>query len=147
MVYSMRHAAPGSKVSLRREDLDVLGTALHLRSDRVETDLEALMAVPDDALVATTSALSRRVLIPAAGVLVAFCSVGALILSAGNTDPDTAPRPAPESTIAPAPAVAPGSGVTADVDVGAGVVQERDAAGGTGPVQQRTGVDEPADDI
>lgn len=140
MVYSMRHAGEGSKVSLRQEDLEVLGTALHIGVNRIEADLVALMDRPTASVGRHLSSVTRRILIPAAGVMVAFCGVGALILAQGESPKDLPVPTAPDSTLAPAPAVDPGADVTSEVDVGTGAVQERDAGGGATPVEQR---DEP----
>jgi transcriptional regulator with XRE-family HTH domain len=139
MVYAMRQAEFGSAVPLRVEDLEVLGTALHLDSGRIEADLNALMITRDIRVGRTTSLLSRRVLIPAAGVLVAFCGVGALILSSADSAPDTAPHPIGGVTSSVGdPAVISSPATPIEPDVGSAVVQERDASGGSTPVVPRT---------
>ncbi len=134
MVYCMREIEPGTKITLRVEDLDVLGTALSADVERVAADLESLMDDPDGSVSWRARLLRRSVLIPAAGLLVAFCGVGALILTQAS---DPTPAGASEPTVATAAAtgdVAPGAN---DVRVGPAVVQERNADGTPGPITER----------
>lgn len=123
MVYSMRHAQPGSPVALRVEDLDVLGTALRLGGDAIRADLEALMAEADGIVARRHRLLRRKVLLPAAGILVAVSAAGALVFSQGASAQPPSGRTAATGT---APAV-----------LGPAVVQERNADGSPGPVRSR----------
>lgn len=137
MVYSMRRLEPGAPLVLRVDDLDVLGRALRVGSRSLEADLESLMANPRDLLGHRSKVLRRRVLIPAAGVLVAVLGVGALILVQGpeSAAANSVPTSAPATTIsvtAPAPVTA---------EVGAAVVQERNPDGTPGPVVVRHGAE------
>ncbi len=130
MVYSMRHLEPGAPLTFRVDDLDVLGRALRVGSRTLEADLEALIAHPDQILAWRSRVLKRRVLIPAAGVMVALLGVGALVLVQGPEPADAAPK-------APAGLVVPSSAVP--VDIGSAVVQERLPDGTPGPVVVRNG--------
>ena len=138
MVYSMRRIEPGRAVTLRVEDLDVLGRALHVGTRVLAADLEALMSRPAEIVGWRNRILNRRVLIPAAGVLVAALGVGALVLvqssdpvSAETTTVQDADRSETvTSSVAPVP-----------VDIGTAIVQERNADGSPGEVRIRTGAE------
>ena len=132
MVYSMRQVEPGARVPLRIEDLEVLGRALHIGSPIVECDLRALMANPRDLVGWRSRVLRRRILIPAAGVLVAVCGVGTLVLVADDSPATTPGAGASARTITRAVA-----GAVADVQVGSAAVQQRAADGSAGPVETR----------
>lgn len=133
MVYSMRRLEPGAPLVLRVDDLDVLGRALRVGSTTLEADLESLMAHPEAMLGWRSRLLKRRVLIPAAGIMVALLGVGALVLVQG-------PQTADAGTGTPVG----GAGAAAvAVDVGSAVVQERLPDGTPGPVVVRHGVDAP----
>jgi len=136
LVYSMRRLEPGAPMTLRVDDLDVLGRALRVGSHTLEADLESLMAHPDQLLGWRSRLLKRRVLIPAAGVMVALLGVGALILVQG-------PQPADAGSNLPTSSQDPGAAVAVPTDIGAAVVQERLPDGTPGPVVVRHGVDAP----
>lgn len=138
MVYSMRQAEPGTPLVLRVDDLDVLGRALRVGGQTLAADLDALMANPRDLLGWRSRVLKRRVLIPAAGVLVALMGVGALVLVQGQQPADANEgAPSPSTTLLPTSH----AGVALDVptDIGSAVVQERLADGTPGPVVIRQG--------
>jgi len=119
MVYSMRGLEPGTRVTLRIEDLDVLGAALHEGTSSLATDLEALMAHPGDLVRRRLRFLDRRILFPAAGVLVACLAAGSLLLL-DRSDPSPAPAPTTSSIVV----VAPGG----PVDIGTPMTQQRSAS-------------------
>lgn len=129
MVHSMRQIPPGTPVPLRLDDLDVLGRALSIDADDLRVNLESLMADPDHAVGERLAGLRAKVLLPVAGILVAFCAVGALVLVQGAAAQQTPSRPAPTVKVAP----------PAPTEVGTAVVQERNADGTPGPVVERTG--------
>lgn len=138
MVYSMRGEEPGTPLVLRVDDLDVLGRALRIGSQTLAADLDALMANPRDLLGWRSRVLKRRVLIPAAGVLVALMGVGALVLVQGQQPADANEgAPSPSTSLPP---TSPAR-VALDVptDIGAAVVQERLPDGTPGPVVVRQG--------
>lgn len=136
LVYSMRRLEPGAPLTLRVDDLDVLGRALRVGSRTLETDLESLMAHPEQLLGWRSRLLKRRVLIPAAGVMVALLGVGALVLVQGPQSAEAGTNPSVAVPAATATAPVP-------VDIGSAVVQERNADGTPGPVVVRNGVDAP----
>jgi hypothetical protein len=86
LVYTMRHATPGTPLPLRDADISVLGRVLELTSTDVESRLVDLMADPDDEVRTRHRWLRRRVLVPAAGVLVAVTAIGSLVLVSSNDD-------------------------------------------------------------
>lgn len=137
MVYSMRRIEPGRAVTLRVEDLDVLGRALRVGARTLEADLEALMSRPAEMVGWRDRILHRRVLIPAAGVLVAALGVGALVL-VQSSDPVSAEttEPGVDRSELRSP-----SSVAVPVDIGTAIVQERNADGSPGEVRIRTGAD------
>ncbi len=103
LVYTLRAAEPGTPVRLRQADVDVLARALALAVPEVEQRLEGLMADPERVVLHQRSKLLRaRVLVPAAGVLVALCVGGALVVSARSSDTQApASRPAVVATVPP----------------------------------------------
>ncbi len=140
MVYAMRGIDPGTYITMRADDLDTLGAALRTGTRSIRNDLAGLMDEPDGQMAWRTRLLSKRFLVPAAGMLVAVCGVGALILTSGDADQAGADavRPAVTSpfsivaTTQPAAASQPAA-------VGPATVQERDASGAPGEVVERTG--------
>jgi hypothetical protein len=112
LVYTLRAAEPGTPVRLRQADVDVLARALALAVPEVEQRLEGLMADPERIVLHQRSKLLRaRVLVPAAGVLVALCVGGALVVSTRSTETQApASRPAvvsPATTITATPTSVP----------------------------------------
>lgn len=134
-VYAMRRIEPGTPITLRIDDLDVLGKALHTQPGEAAADLEALMADPERLVADRYRLLRRKLLVPAAGVLVALVAAGSLVLidrSASASVPTTTPP----STIPEVVATTP---IAAGTEIGDAVVQERNPDGTPGPVQVRTG--------
>lgn len=80
LVYALRGLPPGTPVPLRDLDLAVLGQALRMGAGEVEARLVGLMQDPEQQVGATTRDLRRRLVVPAAGLLVAVTAVGALVL-------------------------------------------------------------------
>lgn len=134
MVYAMRHIEPGSQVPLRIEDLEVLGTSLRIGHSDLKADLESLMSGSVSSIGWRTRLLRKRILLPAAGILVAFCGAGALLLTDGTQAPPST------STSIEAPVVAPV--VMPAAEVGGAVVQERNADGSPGEVRALVPQDE-----
>jgi hypothetical protein len=107
---------------MRDRDLDVLARALALAIPEVEQRLEGLMVSPTTDLHTRTRLLRARVLVPAAGVLVAITVAGALIVSArSGSDPDPAPAP----PVAQVP-------VDDSVDIGGAATVQRNPDGSPG---------------
>lgn len=113
LVYTLRSTVPGTRVPLRDADLDVLARALALATPDVERRLEGLMANPTVQLEMQSRLLRARVLVPAAGILIAVTVGGALIVSSrSDTKPTTPPAvvstlPTPVVTTLPPVAVDP----------------------------------------
>ena len=126
LVYTLRSAAPGTPLALRQGDLDVLSRALALATPEVEHRLRDLMVEPATEIHRRSSLLRARVLLPAAGVLVALCVGGALVVSTRSSSPPS-PKPA---------------------RIGTAEVQERNPDGSAGPQHERApdvGAPYPAD--
>lgn len=124
MVYSMRHVQVGTQVPLRVEDVETLGAALRRSTTTIETDLSELMLNGTEIVGQRARLFHKRLLVPAAGVLVAFCGAGALILTHGPDSPTAPVQQIAASVMAP--------------QIGTAVVQERSADGVVGPVVERT---------
>lgn len=139
MVYSMRQVEPGHRIPLRVDDLDVLGRALHVGTQTLAADLTSLMSNPRDAVGWRSRALRRRVLIPAAGVLVAVCAAGSLVLVSSHSE-GTFTHVSSTTQVAVAHNITP-----LNAHIGSAVVQVRGADGSESPVVTR-GAD-PASDI
>jgi hypothetical protein len=90
LLYTLRASSPGTPLRLRQADVDVLARALALAVSEVQHRLEDLMSDPDPAVVHQRARVLRaRVLLPAAGVLVAMCVGGALVVSTRSSSNDT----------------------------------------------------------
>jgi len=87
----LRATTPGAPLALRQADLDVLARALALATPEVEQRLRGLMAEPATEIRHRSSLLRARVLLPAAGVLVAVCVGGALVVSSRSSSPSSSP--------------------------------------------------------
>lgn len=133
LVYTLRGIEPGTPIPLRDVDLAVLSSALMIDTDVVKTKLVTLMVEPPAIVSARTRLLRRKVIIPAAGILVGATAVGALVfvLNDGSADPaDTGSR------------VGQAVVVAAEVELAPPLVAERDAEGRV-TVRERTGEAEP----
>ena len=80
LVYSMRQVQPGTEITLRVDDLDVLGTCLRVGRQTLVADLESLMSNPDDLVGWRLRLLRKKVLVPARGH-------PRLVLQRGGADP------------------------------------------------------------
>jgi hypothetical protein len=129
LVYSMRRVPPGSEITLRVDDLDVLGRCLRVGQHTLMADLESLMENPDDLVGWRMRLLRRKVMIPAVGILVSFCGAAALIMVSG--EPATA-------TTTHSPAAVTASTVP-QAEIGTAITQERGPDGTPGPVVVRNG--------
>jgi len=148
LLYALRSADPGTPVRLRQADVDVLARALALAAPEVEQRLEGLMADPQRVVLQQRSKLLRsRVLVPAAGVLVAVCVGGALVVWSRSSSQTSQPpatstkvvqgpaavsHPGASTTVPPSsvpPTTGPGSPATV---VGNGLHQDQIPAGAVG---------------
>ena len=131
LVYTMRGIEVGSSIPLRDLDLDVLAEALSDDADNLRNRLQILMANPEDCIGQRSRRLTRRVVVPAAGILVGATAIGALIMiqSGGDSVPPgtvdigdaiVVERGGPaevRTSMAPGPAAEPAAGVMGDVEL------------------------------
>ncbi|MCD9622457.1 helix-turn-helix domain-containing protein [Rhabdothermincola salaria] len=128
LVYTLRHADPGTPLVLRQYDVAVLSRALRLAEPDVEARLTGLMRQPSTDLSLFHRLLRSKLVFPVVGAVVIATGVGTvLVLRAGD-----------EATPPPEPATRP-SAVEAPVDPSVslipGAVQERNPDGSPGAVQ------------
>ena len=138
LVYSMRETTPGRPVPLRVEDLETLGRVLRTGPGAIQADLEALMS-RSGPVSQRYGLLSRKVLVPAAGVLVALLGAGALVLVDGSAA--TAQGNTGAATTTTTSVTANASSTDPGVRIGTAAVQSRQPSGAPGPVVERTGPD------
>jgi hypothetical protein len=132
LVYSMRGQEPGTTITLRLGDLDVLARALDSDRRTVEDELVALMVATPEPVKKRFRLLRGRTVVPVVGVLVATTAAGTLVLTdakdsaAAEVDRAAAEQPAPEALP---------TNPTVVIDDAA--FQERQDDGTPGPVQVR----------
>jgi hypothetical protein len=107
LLYEMRGLEPGTAIPLRNLDISVLSSALALPAPIVHERLVVMMEPGDLRVQRSRRLLRRRVLVPAAGLVVAATTVGVLIFS-----PAAEPTPGTEvgrvvGSVAGTPQVAP----------------------------------------
>ncbi len=138
LVYAMRGQEPGSPVTLRLADLEVLAEALESDRRTIEDELVSLMVARPEPVKKRFRLLRGRTVVPVVGVLVASTTAGALVFDV--KDSSAAPADAPAAAEpAPAPTVIP------EVVIDDAAFQERAEDGTPGPVQVRLGDDAEAD--
>lgn len=135
LVYSMRDKEPGTRITLRIADLDVLADALDSDRRSVEDALVGLMVVTPEPVKKRFRLLRGRTVVPVVGVLVASTTAGALVLT------DTKDSSATESTRAATEQLAPSTAANPKVIIDDAAFQERNADGTPGVVQVRLGAD------
>jgi transcriptional regulator with XRE-family HTH domain len=126
LVYTLRHATPGSPIVLRDADIEVLARALDLARASVTERLHALMIDPDGEVHHRSRLLRGRVLVPLAGIVVAATTIGALVLVQGD-DPETIttePAAAEGTPLEPSFTITNPDGSTTPVYVGDGLRPE-----------------------
>lgn len=133
LVYTLRDIEPGSPIPLRDVDLALLSSALRLETDVVRTKLVTLMIEPPAIVSARTRLLRRKVIVPAAGILVGVTAVGALVFVLN----DASPEPADTGSRVGQAVV-----LDAEVELLPPLVAERDSEGRV-TVRERTGEVEP----
>jgi hypothetical protein len=94
LVYTLRHATPGTPLVLRDTDVDVLAQALDLAQAAVSERLRALMDEPSGEVHHRARLLRGRVLVPLAGVAIAATAIGALVLVQGDDPQSITTEPA-----------------------------------------------------
>ena len=80
LVYLLRNNPPGSQVTLRDQDLNVLAASLAERRELIEEQLLLAMRPDNEAVEGLFGWFRKRLWVPAAGVLVGATSIGALVL-------------------------------------------------------------------
>ncbi|HNH95812.1 MAG TPA: helix-turn-helix transcriptional regulator [Microthrixaceae bacterium] len=133
LVYSMRGQEPGTTVTLRLGDLDVLAEALDSDRRTVEDELLSLMVARPEPVKKRFRLLRGRTVVPVVGVLVASTTAGALVFDVDDSSAAT-PTPGVEEPAALAP-----SAELPRVIIDDAAFQERMEDGSPGPVQVRLG--------
>lgn len=136
LVYSMREKEPGTALTLRIADLDVLAEALDSDRRTIEDELVSLMVVTPEPVKKRFRLLRGRTVVPVVGVLVASTTAGALVLT--DVKDSSAAEPPPAAVEQPAPATAKANPVVVIDDA---AFQDRNADGTPGVVRVRTGDD------
>ncbi len=132
LVYSMRGQEPGTSITLRLGDLDVLAEVFESDRRTIEDELVALMVTTPEPVKKRFRLLRGRTVVPVVGVLVATTAAGALVLT--DAQESSAAESAGTPTEQPAPEA---QATTPTVVIDDAAFQERDADGNPGPVQVR----------
>ncbi len=127
LVYSMRGQEPGTTVTLRLGDLDVLADTFGTERRTIEDELVDLMVATPEPVRKRFQLLRGRLMVPVIGVLVAATAGGTLVLVQSEDSSAADGTPTAQVEGLPNP----------QVDIGTAAVQERDADGGPGAVQIR----------
>ena len=115
LVLELRGVAPGAALKIRDLDLDVLATALTLKQRDVQRRLHSLMRGDPEPVDGARRRLRSRVVVPMAGILVAFTAVGALLFER-TVDSTSDPATTVPSSIGPSSGVALDPPAAADDD-------------------------------
>ena len=113
LVIELRGLPVGAALKIRDLDLDVLANALTLRPRDVQQRLHALMRGDPEPIDGARRRLRSRVIVPMAGILVAFTAVGALLFERAS---DSTSDPVVTVPVA----VGSGNGVALDTPAAAG---------------------------
>lgn len=89
LVYRLRDVPVGTPIGIRDVDVSVLSRALEIESEDVERRLQQLISEPED-VIADQRRLRSRLIVPVAGVVIAACAAGLLVLLA---EPASSPDP------------------------------------------------------
>jgi transcriptional regulator with XRE-family HTH domain len=147
LVYSMRGQEPGTSLTLRLGDLDVLAEALGGDRRSIEDELVSLMVARPEPVRKRFRLLRGRTVVPVVGVLVASTTAGALVLtdaaesSAAPSGTTATDRGATEhrDAVTGTDVSDPSGAATPKVLIDDAAFQEREADGTPGPVQVRVG--------
>lgn len=125
LVYLLRNNTPGTKVTLREEDMDILAASLAERRELIEEQLLLAMDPAHAQVSGLFGWFRQRLWVPAAGALVGATSVGVLVmLSSSSTSGEFIP---PAQLLADAgvnPDVAPNSSGSALIVPGSAITGE-----------------------
>lgn len=122
LVYSLRHAAPGSPLVLRGFDVAVLARVLDLSEREVETRLVGLMQEPTEEIGRLTRLLRSRLAVPIAGAVVIATALGTVLVLRSDDRPSPAPTSVARTEVPPP-------------ELGPAATLERGADGSTSPVE------------
>ena len=127
LVYSMRGQEPGTTVTLRLGDLDVLADTFSTERRTIEDELVNLMVATPEPVRKRFWSLRGRLMVPVIGVLVAATAGGTLVLV--QSEDSSAADGSPSAQVEQLP--------NPQVEIGNAAVQERTADGEPGAVQIR----------
>ena len=141
LVYHLRELPLGSPIALRDLDLDVLSTALEMKTEDVSERLLGLMD-DEDAIARDQKRIRRRMLLPLVGVVIAAVSGGALLLVAESEEAPEPTRGAAQANTTArevAPDAAAERAVRTDIGPGGAVLENSDVVTeiGTPAVEER----------
>lgn len=88
LLYLMRNMQPGTELTLRDRDLEVLSETLQQSLQGLELRLGELMLGKAGKVEKKKGLLGRKLLVPAAGLLVALTAVGSLVIVGGQSGND-----------------------------------------------------------
>lgn len=128
LIYSMRGQEPGTTLTLRLADLDVLAETFAADRRGIEDELVELMVTAPEPVRKRFRSLRDRLMVPVIGVLVATTAGGTLVLVKSDASSASEGDPGAQVERLPNP----------EVDIGDAAVQERNADGGAGPVRTRS---------
>ena len=98
LIVALRGGVPGTAIPLRQSDLEVLSDALLVEPEDIEERLALLMTNPRDRVGRRCRRLSRRAVVPEAGILVAATGEGLLVLDGHGVQTDDGIAVYPEVT-------------------------------------------------
>ena len=104
LVYRLRDQSPGTILSARVDDLDILAQVFGTDPNMVHLELQGLMVGASREIRSLHRSYRRRVAIPAIGILVALTAAGGLLLTSRNSDTGAPTNAAPRAA---APAISP----------------------------------------
>lgn len=122
LVYTLRHATPGTPLVMRQFDVSVLARSLRLAEPDVVTRLDALMLAPTTEIGVLHRRLSRKLVVPLVGAVLVVGALGTVLVLRA----DDAPAPTPSTTTRPGAIEVP---VDAEPSLLPPVSITRDAAG------------------
>jgi len=148
LVYSMRGVEPGTTVTLRLDDLDVLAEALGADRRTIEDELVELMTVTPEPVKKRFRLLRGRTVIPVVGVLVASTATGGLVLTDARDSGAAEPADAPGGSVVQQSSVSgtDDAPVMPVVEISDAAFVERGPDGAPGEIRIRGDRDEPAQD-
>lgn len=93
LVYTLRHAAPGTPLVMRQFDVSVLARSLRLAEPDVQARLEGLMLAPTTEIGVLHRRLTRKLVVPLVGAVVVVGALGTVLVLRADDRPAQAPSP------------------------------------------------------